>query len=353
MFKKRYFLNWKKSKLDEKKPKRETRTKKEPKKEDFFHTKKTKTPTTRSCFVESLKRRGNYIFSVNSFSKPESLCSKVLRQNPNEKKEAQKKEKERKSKEKFGALKKTRESLFWRSGFSLVVTRFLKKSLSASKNLTRIFSGFTKIISFPSHLVSFKRFPFSIFFSIFARTAPPGCCLVACWMNCVFLCQERSSSSSSGFAFDGGGGQKRRLFFLTFFVVVLLISQGEGGILTIQDNNQDQAAPTAVFYYRIESNESIPQAILNLPTGSWSFPTEDEPLCVSDDPASCPITEISITNWFVFLFFVFFCFFVFLFCFFLFFFVFFVFYFLFSWSPNFCFFLPLNKSFSVHQNISC
>ena len=123
-------------------------------------------------------------------------------------------------------------------------------------------------------------------------------------MNCVFLCQGRSSSSPpSGFAFDGGGGQKRgRIFsFLAFVVVVvLLISQGEGGILTIQDNNQDQAAPTAVFYYRIESNESIPQAILNLPTGSWSFPTEDEPLCVSDDPASCPITEISITNWFVF-----------------------------------------------------
>ena len=120
-----------------------------------------------------------------------------------------------------------------------------------------------------------------------------------------------------GLGFDGGGGggsggrdlrrwdhSSSSLFrFLGFFLVVLvLVSRLEAGILTIQDNGPDEAAPTNVFYYRIESNESIPQAIFNLPTGSWSFPTEDEALCVSDDPAACPITEISITNWLVFFF---------------------------------------------------
>ena len=73
----------------------------------------------------------------------------------------------------------------------------------------------------------------------------------------------------------------------------------DGGILTVQDNAPDSALPSSIFYFQATANESIPQNNLELPGGSWSFPVEPDQLCADENITDCPITDFSVSAWFV------------------------------------------------------
>ena len=66
-----------------------------------------------------------------------------------------------------------------------------------------------------------------------------------------------------------------------------------GGILTIQDLNDEDTLPEDLFFYRIEAGAGFLSqgGIVQLPEGSWSFPAIDDVICTDPDPGVCPLTE--------------------------------------------------------------